>query len=152
MILFDIHYRSKTIQILDEWRPRVTGWNYFLHTNICSSSVWPDLAKNRHFGQILKVFVNFWNPHFALGNYWTYFVNFLCFWANFHLFKWPNIEKYFCHLVTLFQSHVAIFCKNLYAFQLDCDLIIIIIWASKIVVLQQVNWVLDDQRVNSTSH
>ena len=25
----------------------------------------------------------------------------MCFWSNFHCYKWPNIEKYFNHLVTL---------------------------------------------------
>ena len=29
-------------------------------------TVWPYLLKNRHFGQILKVFGNIWNLHFAL--------------------------------------------------------------------------------------
>ena len=41
-------------------------------------SVWPDVVKNRHFGQILKVFGNFWNLHFALGKLlnllWQFFV------------------------------------------------------------------------------
>ena len=31
------------------------------------TSVRPDLSKNRHFGQILKVFGNIWNLHIASG-------------------------------------------------------------------------------------
>ena len=36
-----------------------------------------------------------------LANYKTYFAKLLCYWTSFHCYKWPNIEKWSNHLVTL---------------------------------------------------
>ena len=56
-------------------------------------------------GQELWYFKSLWQFFetftLHLGNYLTYFGKFLYYWANFHWCKWPNIEKYFCHSVTL---------------------------------------------------
>ena len=47
------------------------------------------------FGQLLKAL-------FALAKLKIFFGNILCDWANLHPYtKWPNIEKYTSHLVTL---------------------------------------------------
>ena len=35
--------------------------------------VWPDLAKFRHFGKILKDFGNIWRAYLVLATFWTYF-------------------------------------------------------------------------------
>ena len=37
------------------------------------SPVWPDLAKFRHFGNILKVLGNFWGFIYYLAKFWTFF-------------------------------------------------------------------------------
>ena len=55
------------------------------------SPLWPNFKSLRQF---LK-------PSFCIGEIIELTLAIFCFWANFHWCKWPNIEKYFCHLVTL---------------------------------------------------
>ena len=47
---------------------------------------WPDLAKFRHFGNMLKVFGNCLRVYLAFGKIF-------CFLADFHCCKWPKIEQ-----------------------------------------------------------
>ena len=53
------------------------------------SSVWPDLAKFHHFGKYLNIFGNIFKVYLVLAQC-------LCFWANFHCCKLPNIENKIC--------------------------------------------------------
>ena len=57
-------------------------------------AVWPDLAKFRHFGKILKVFGQLLKALFTI---WQNFVpsltKILCYWEKLPPYKWSNIEK-----------------------------------------------------------
>ena len=59
--------------------------------------VWAYLPKFRYFSKIKKSWAIF-------GIWWNFepvLANFICYLAHFNCFKWPNIKKPFCHLVTL---------------------------------------------------
>ena len=52
------------------------------------------LAKFRHFGKILKVFGQLLKALFTIWqNFEPTLANILCYWANLHPYKWPNIEN-----------------------------------------------------------
>ena len=64
--------------------------------------MWPDLAKFRHFGKILKVFGKHLKALFTIWqNFEPTLANILCYATNLYPYKWPNIEKQSSHLVTL---------------------------------------------------
>ena len=70
------------------WREQVTA----------VESVWPDLAKFRQFGKILKVFVNIFEVVFIT---WYNFEPTLANFADFHFCKGQILNKQSSHLVTL---------------------------------------------------
>ena len=56
--------------------------------------MWPDLAKFRCFGKILKVFDNSLSAYLVFGIFLNRLWQNLCAsWANFHKYKRPKIEK-----------------------------------------------------------
>ena len=60
--------------------------------SIYSLTVWPDLAKFRHFGSnFQKSWTIFQNLYLVFGIILNLF-NKNCYWAIFHCWKWPNIE------------------------------------------------------------
>ena len=67
---------------------------YFFQRNVCVT-VWPDLAKFRHFGNILGIFVTWSGGLFSVWQIWNLL------WQNIYVFgqpfnvgcTWPNIEK-----------------------------------------------------------
>ena len=73
----------------------VNFWNVLF---LILAEVWPDLAKFRHFGKKYLVI-------FSWLLSWTYFGNYYNrYWANVHICKRTNIEKWSCHLVTLLKD------------------------------------------------
>ena len=58
-------------------------------------SVWPDLAKFRHFRK--KNLNPFWHSFEGLFSNWhnfePYFWKWFCYWVNFHCCKWQNIKQ-----------------------------------------------------------
>ena len=64
--------------------------------------VWPDLAKCRPFGGILKVFGNIWEFIEYLTKVWPYFAKTLCYCANFHCSK---TAKYWTNSLLAIWSH-----------------------------------------------
>ena len=60
--------------------------------------IWRNFAT---FAKIKKFWSIFWRL-FSIGeNFEPVLPNFVCCWAHFNCYKRPNIEKQFCHLVTL---------------------------------------------------
>ena len=59
------------------------------------SPLWQNL---KVFEQLKKALFTIWQ------NFEPTLSNILCFWANLHSYKWPNIEKHSSHLVTLTTS------------------------------------------------
>ena len=61
----------------------------FTSCSSCSSwnrnSVWPDLAKFRHFGIVSESLSNIW-PNFESS-----LAKFVCFWSNLFCCKWPSL-------------------------------------------------------------
>ena len=62
----------------------------FIHLKL--QPVWPDLVKFHHFGKYLKIFGNIFKFYLVLGKV-SNLAQFVCYWANFHNWKWPNIEN-----------------------------------------------------------
>ena len=82
-LLFD-HFQSLLFSPHGFWH----GWcNVLQHL----STVWRYKSLWQFFGGKFSIWQN-------LGPFWAYYV---CNWANFHWKKWPNIDKYCRHLVTL---------------------------------------------------
>ena len=66
------------------------------------------------FGEIpplWKIFKNLWKYIYGLFGFGPSFhdtlAQFVCFWANFHYCKWPNIETQSGHLVTLSTAQIS---------------------------------------------
>ena len=73
-----------------------------------SVAEWPDLAKNRHFGNILRVFGNFWRVFrqtvsqcwqmfLLLGKFWmikmaNYWKNILAIWSHWSVVAWRKLR------------------------------------------------------------
>ena len=67
---------------------------------------WPDLAKFHHFGNILKVFGNFWGVlEYFVKLRTIMLANVLGYWANFHYQNGQILKRYSSDLVTLVASH-----------------------------------------------
>ena len=79
---FEVHFRNRWITTL--------------------SSVWPNLAKFRHFGKKIKFWQFFGKNLCLLGQ-----IN-LSYWVNFLCCKLPNNEKKSSHPVTLLLTHARI--------------------------------------------
>ena len=61
--------------------------NWFTSNKSWLQTVWPVLEKFRHFGKILTVY-------FLIGKMLSLLRQILRhYWANFHCYNWPNIEK-----------------------------------------------------------
>ena len=104
-ILILSYHKSRKITATFWGKKWVFTWKLELH------AVWPDLAKFRHFCNILKVFGQFLKLLFGIWqNFEHNWANYM-FWANLHCYKRPNIEKISKLLVTLilmqsFQSKI----------------------------------------------
>ena len=63
--------------------------------------MWPDLAKFRHFGEILLVFGNFFRVYLVLGTIFRILRQILCATGQFFSYKLPNFVQKSNHLVAL---------------------------------------------------
>ena len=68
--------------------------------------MWPDLAKFRHFGEILKVIGNFWGFIQYLEKFRTYFGKSFMPLGKFLLLWMTKYKKLSSHLVTLSISFI----------------------------------------------
>ena len=59
---------------------------------VYTTSVWPDLAKFRHFGNFFKEFGNFKKLYFLLGNLLSLLWQIFPLLGNFHCWKWPKMK------------------------------------------------------------
>ena len=78
----------------------------FLKNVMKNDAVWTDLAKFCHFGKSLRLWQIFNGLFLIWQNAEPTLANLLHYWANFHCCKWPNLEKYSNHLVTLLWRDV----------------------------------------------
>ena len=56
-------------------------------------SVWPDLAKFRHFGKIIEAIGNFWGFIYFLSKLLPTLAKFICHWTKLDCCKWTNMEN-----------------------------------------------------------
>ena len=76
----------------------------FCLANLCSfqcDQIWRNFANGQYSASLWAISKSL---NYYLAKFYTIFGNFLCFWANLHWYKWPNIEKQSSHLVTLVRS------------------------------------------------
>ena len=76
-------------------------------------TVWPDLAKFRHFGKKFNRLWQFCRAYLVLGK----ILNLLwqnndCYWANFHCCKWPKLRTKSSNLVNLISMHFSFSLTN----------------------------------------
>ena len=72
---------------------------------VTSISVWPDLANIHHFGQYLQIFGNIFKVYLFLAKFPTHIGTIYMLLANFHCWKWPNIETtIWSHCLIIFPS------------------------------------------------
>ena len=68
----------------------------------------PVLAKFRHFGKLLKVFVQFSDGLLSIWKPFVPTLAFLCNWPNCHCCKWPKIEQYYKSLRRLWRAYLVL--------------------------------------------
>ena len=92
---------------------------YYYVTPLKVQTVWPIW---RNFGEILKAFVNYFRVYIVFDKILHIVLNFLCYWANFHCCKWPEIEKISqsCHTACRrpYRLSNRYHCVELFNFQL----------------------------------